>query len=277
MIPELTPEQIDLLIALTDGSLSGEALARAEVAVRADPVLAPEYARQLEAITYLAEREVAPMAEFESARMRRSVLDAVAPVTPKPAPRWAARLLPVAAALAVVVLGIGFLTSTRPDSAQTSDMAVGASKTAATEAPAATESALSAEMAPLPAEAPTYDDTASDAAEPAAVQEEGASRVAMLPSLGTFGPEGIPGFIENVDQFVLEKGYLPSPLVDLGGNCDGVEVGEEMLVDYTVAATATWDGRDVLVLEMTEPGGPIVVVDPATCEVVYLYDPAGEG
>ena len=206
--------------------------------------------------------------------MRREVLDEVAPVRQKPAPRGAVRLLPVAAALAVIVLGIGFVNNARVgDEADLASTAAEAPEFAATEAPAATESAAS-EMAPA-ADMPAGADEMEDAAMVEAPMEGATSRVAMLPNLGALGPDGAPEFTERLEEYVLEKGYAPSPLFDLGIPCDGIEVDGVMVLEYTVAASGTWDGVDVLILEVTEPGGPVVVIDPGTCTVVHVYPTDG--
>lgn len=273
MTPDLTPEQLDLLIALTDGSLSDDALAHALDEVRADPVLRAEHDRQLEALAFLGTARAAPMAEFEAARMRRAVLDSVAPVPTRVTPRWAGRLLPVAAALAVVVLGVGFLSNAGRDSAGTFDESADAT---ATQAVAATEAAA-AEMAPAATESSmaleAEDAAGAMAAEAPLPDEDFAARMAMLPSLGALGPDDLPAFADTVDDYVLEKGYVATPLFDVIASCDGVDVDGEMLLTYTVAATASWDGLDVVVLEMTESGGPIVVLDPTTCEAIHVYVP----
>lgn len=274
MIPDLTSAQLDLLLSLTDGSLSGDALAQARATVDADPLLSSEFARQQEALAFLQATPLAPLTDFEAAHLRRGVLDAVAPIRQKSAPRWAARLLPVAAALAVIVLGIGFVNNARVgDEAGLTDIAAEAPKFAATEAPAATEAAA-ADMVPS-AEMPAAADETEDSAMVAAPVDGATSRVALLPNLGALGPEGAPEFTERLEEYVLEKGYVPSPLFDLGIPCDGIEVDGVVVLEYTVAAAATWDGLDVLILELTEPGGPIVLINPTTCEVVHVYPTDG--
>lgn len=263
MNPDLTPGQLDLLLALTDGSLAGVDLARTEAVVAADPILAAEYALQREALAFLAAESAAPLADFEAARLRRVVLDSVAPQPARPSPRWAIRLLPVAAALAVVVIGIAFVNGRSGD---TEGLDQSASLYGDTTAAATAEAGK--DGAP---EASSVDDALEEGIEaPTALQAESV-RMAELPGLGAFGPDDLPGFAEHIAEYVGEKGYVATPLFDLAPNCDGVEVDGEMLLEYTLAATATWDGLDVLVLEMTEAGGPIVVIDPVTCEVIHHY------
>lgn len=264
MNPDLTPEQLDLLLSLTDGTLVGADLERAEAAVAADPRLAAEYALQREALAFLADEPVAPLADFEAARIRRSVLDRVAPQPVRSSPRWATRLMPVAATLAIIVVGIGFLSGRLGNTG-------GSEMTDSLSSDTTAAATAEAERAPLPAVAD--DQREEDGGSIAGAMQESMTTTDGLPELGAIGPDDLPGFVDDIDERLGEKRDVVSPLSELAPSCDGVEVDGKVLVEYTVAATATWYGLDVLVLEMVEPGGPIVVIDPDTCDVLHDDSP----
>jgi hypothetical protein len=102
---------LDLIAEHASGLLTGETDARAAELVATCPVCAAEFADQ-QAIRHVLGSSPAPvLSEFERSRLRRSVLDQVAP-TGSPVSPWQRRFLGAVgavAAVAVAVVGIGVL------------------------------------------------------------------------------------------------------------------------------------------------------------------------
>lgn len=100
---------LDLIASHASGLLSGTDESRASELVASCGVCSSEFSTQREIRSLLASAPTPMMSEFERTRMRRAVLDTVAPPTPAVAP-WQRRFLAIAgaaAAVVVVVVGIG--------------------------------------------------------------------------------------------------------------------------------------------------------------------------
>ena len=259
MTPDLTPEQLDLLIRLTSGELAGAELERARAEVAADPVLAAEYELQMEALSFLTEQPVAPMADFEAARMRRGVMEAVTPTVRSRPSRtaWMGRLLPVAAALAVVVLGVGFVMNL--GGGDTADS--GALTALSTEAPAETEAARS-EMAPAATEAPAeadapddfLSDTADDAGNVGASEAEEAADLAPIEFVGELTPELLESFAYDPKEYIASEVRALHAFAP----CDAVEVDGVLHTEALAAVFGVWEDQEAFLVELTEVGGPDV-------------------
>ena len=265
MMSDLTPEQIELLLAVSDGSLEGDDLARARSEIASDPVLAEELRLQEMARAHLATERVAPMADFEAARMRRAVLNEVLPQKPARTP-WFARLVPAAAVLVLVVAGIGFLGNlTGQDAADLANDEIAA--IAPTEKEEAATDARDGDTAT--AEAPAMDlPAADDALDDGGVAESdiaAAMPAAMpLPELGALGEEPLPDDV--LEEMRAVVGGEPVPFFVVAENCDGVTWQDVTHLEVMAAANATLDGLEVLVVEL--PDGTVLVVDRIACEVV---------
>lgn len=100
---------LDLIASHASGLLSGVEESRAAELVDSCEVCASEFASQRQIRTLLSATPLPAMSELERTRMRRAVLDATAPPTPAP---WQRRFLAVAgaaAAVLVVVAGVGVI------------------------------------------------------------------------------------------------------------------------------------------------------------------------
>lgn len=264
MMADLTPEQIELLLAVTDGSLEGQELEEARARAESDPVLAEELRLQELALAHLAEERVAPMADFEAARMRRNVLDEVLPLKPAKAP-WFSRLVPAAAVVAVVVIGIGFLGNLGADTAQDETAAVAPAESESatvdraeeSEMAAAPEADDSADM-DMPAEAPM-----EAPAEEAPVDIASALPKVELPDLGALdiGP------LDEEHLALLEQSLngVPTPLFVVTPACDGVEFEDEMILEVVGAAITLVDGSEARVVLLAD--GRVLDLDIADCTV----------
>jgi len=102
---------LDLIAEHASGLLTGTDESRAAELVRTCETCAVEFADHTHVRTLLASAPAPTLSEFERTRLRRSVLDAVAPPKPAGAP-WQRRFLAAAGAVAaifVVVAGIGIV------------------------------------------------------------------------------------------------------------------------------------------------------------------------
>ncbi len=266
MMSDLTPEQIELLLAVSDGSLEGEDLARARSEIATDPVLAEELRLQEVARAHLATERVAPMADFEAARVRRAVLDEVLPQKPAPTP-WFARLVPAAAVLVLVAAGIGFVGNlTGQDAADLATDEVAAITPSDKEDAAATNArdgdATTAEAPEMGL--PPADDALEDGG--IAGSDVAAALPAALPlaELGALSEGPLPDDV--LEEMRAVVGGTPVPFSMVAENCDGVTWQDVNHTEVTAAASATLDGLEVLVVEL--PDATVLVVDRVACEVV---------
>jgi hypothetical protein len=269
MMADLTPEQIELLLAVTDGSLEGQELEDARARAESDPVLAEELRLQELALAHLAEERVAPMADFEAARMRRNVLDEVLPLKPAKAP-WFSRLVPAAAVIAFVVIGIGFLGNLGSD-----DGADIAQDEIAAVAPAETDSATveraeESEMAAAPAADDSADmDMAGDAPMEAPAEEAPLEDISSalpkveLPDLGALED----GPLDEERLSLLEESLdgVPTPLFVVTPACDGVEFEDEMVLEVVGAGITVVDGTEARVVLLAD--GRVLDLDIVECTV----------
>lgn len=259
MMRDLTPEQLDLLLAVTDGSLEGEALDAARARIAADPLLAEELRLQEAATAYLSEERVAPMADFEAARMRRGVLDEVLPQQAAKAP-WFSRLVPVAAVLALVVAGVGFVGGLGSDDASVVEDQIAAV------APAESDTS---EREELPqAEFAPKDDAADLEEAPAEEALEDGIAAAEVPPLDIpdLGPLGDGPLDEaQLDLLVSSLGGAPTPVFVVLPSCDGVTHDGDLVLDVVGAATGLVGDAEVRVLLTS--GEAVLVVDPDSCTV----------
>ena len=102
---------LDLIAEHASGLLTGADKSRAAELVRTCEACAVEFADHSHVRTLLASAPAPTLSEFERTRLRRSVLDAMAPPKPAGAP-WQRRFLAAAGAVAaifVVVAGIGIV------------------------------------------------------------------------------------------------------------------------------------------------------------------------
>src|SRR5690606_9546097 len=102
---------LDLIAEHASGLLTGADEARASALVGSCPLCAAEFAGQRQVRTLLAESPAPSLSDFERTRLRRAVLDGVAPA-PRGGVDWRRRFLAVAggvAAVAMFVVGIGVI------------------------------------------------------------------------------------------------------------------------------------------------------------------------
>lgn len=254
-------DDLDLILALADGRLSGPERLEFEARLAEDPELARELELQRSALEALASTEPVSMSEAERRRLHSVVrselrLDDAAPAAAASgrSPRWVRWLAPAMGIAAVFVVGAivvggnmggedGLERAAAPLS--TDEAAV---ESAGGADQATTTTAAGAEAAPMTTTVPLYGAFAAEDLEEAVVTED----VSVL---------GLPKGSRSVDVSAVEECRDAAP-----------ELAEAIEID--VRGVADLDGREVTLVGYTMPDGTtgVLVIDLAVCAVVEIDD-----
>jgi anti-sigma factor RsiW len=192
---------LDLIAEHASGYLTGADETRAAQLVDSCETCRQEFDTHREIRSVLAAAAAPAMSEFERTKMRRSVLDSVAPTGSAVSP-WQRRFLAVAgsvAALFVVVSGVGVLNNFGSDSGAVftaADSTIASSE----DIPAAEMDAASATMEAVGEEDQrVFEETAGDA------YGQGGGHPWFIDATGVEDPEVLASFIDEMAAAVAEQ------------------------------------------------------------------------
>ncbi|MDX1449183.1 MAG: hypothetical protein R3246_08990 [Acidimicrobiia bacterium] len=239
---------LDLIAEYASDSLSGAEAARAEGLVASCAECAHEFRLHTQVRTLLATAPMPQMSDLERTRLRRTVLDQVAP--PRPAIRpWQQRFLAVAggiAALAVAVVGFGVLGQSADDGSDT--LAGEPTTTAQADA-----------LVPADDAAGSMGVMSDDATEEAFDMAEAESAARMSPLLVDARGQDVDldSVLSELTVVVAETEALPSldDLVAFGATC-----APSLESTPLAAVLTTSDGQDVQVYLIGDPAEPTVEI-----------------
>lgn len=254
---------LDLILALAEGRLSGAERLEFEARLAEDAALAEELALQRIAMEALASPVPVAMSDAERQRLRSAVraelrLDDAAPAAAadrRPSPRWVRWLAPAMGIAAVFVVGaivvggnLGGQDTLERAAATLATEDAGAESAGGADQEQTTTTAAGAEVAPMTTTVPLYGAFAAEDLEEAVATED----VSVL---------GSPKGSRSVDvSAVADCGYAVPELAEA--------------VELVVRGVADLDGREVTLVGYTLPDGTtgVLVVDLAVCAVVDIAD-----
>ncbi len=190
--------ELDLIAELASGFLTGADEARAAQFVDSCETCRQEFNTQREIRSVLAAAPTATMSEFERAKLRRSVLDGVAPVRGAVSP-WQRRILAVAgsvAAVFVVVSGVGVLSNLGSGAVTAADSTIASSDKIP---PAEMDAASDTMQAMGEEDHRVFEETASD------VFGQGGGLPWFIDATGVEDAEVLASFIDEIIAAVAEQ------------------------------------------------------------------------
>lgn len=279
----MNDRDLDLIMALAEGSLPPDEAAAAEAAL--DDASRAELAAHRQALAALSDLQPVALSSAERSALRAGVRAELrvgsAPVTtppPRPTP-WYVRLLPAlgAAAAVVFVIGIGLTSLNGGDDAGTAEMSADADA-GATEA--TTAGTTASQLAGVEEAAPTFSEagTTTAAAEAPAAESDFA-RMMLPDDLGEVSltdQEGLADKVQRaaddlVEFFPYTVSELPAAASEPGLLCWGPLIEDlrpGTLVDYMGQAVV--DGQESEVYRTVDPDDVvhIRIFDAVTCDPI---------